>query len=62
MIRTAQPAVVVLPVGSFAGTVSVSTSTLVAVVSDVADSLHASGIDRPAVISLGSVRPGRITA
>ena len=34
----------------FAGTVSVSASTLAAVVSDVAESLRASGIDRLAVI------------
>ena len=35
----------------FAGTVSVSASTLAAVVSDVAESLRASGIDRLAVIN-----------
>ena len=35
----------------FAGTVSVSASTLAAVVSDVAESLRASGIDRLAVVN-----------
>jgi creatinine amidohydrolase len=35
----------------FAGTVSISASTLAAVVSDVAESLHASGIDRLAVVN-----------
>ena len=35
----------------FAGTVSVSASTLAAVVSDVAQSLHASGIDRLAIVN-----------
>jgi creatinine amidohydrolase len=35
----------------FAGTVSVSASTLAAVVSDVAESLRASGIDRLAIVN-----------
>jgi Creatinine amidohydrolase len=35
----------------FAGTVSLSASTLVAVVTDVAESLHTSGIDRLAVVN-----------